>query len=48
MTGHLKCFDEIKYKTFLINDEELLDAYNKIWKRVINYRISSNKRRGAY
>ena len=29
-------FDETKYKSFLIKDDELLEKYNEIWGRVTN------------
>ena len=28
-SGYVKCFDETKYMSFLIKDEELLKAYSK-------------------
>ena len=27
-------FDETKYMSFLINDDELLETYNEIWEKV--------------
>ena len=27
---YVKCFDETKYMSFLIKDEELLEVYNRI------------------
>lgn len=30
INGYFKCFDETKYKAFLIKDEELLAVYKKI------------------
>ena len=29
-------FDETKYMSFLIKDNELLEKYNKIWEKVKN------------
>ena len=29
-------FDETKYKSFLIKDDELLENYNEIWERICN------------
>lgn len=29
-------FDEIKYMLFLINDDKLIEKYNKIWTKVSN------------
>ena len=34
MTAHIKDFDETKFMTFLIKDDELLEMYNKIWEKV--------------
>ena len=31
-----KDFDEIKHISFLIKDDELLEEYNEIWKKVKN------------
>ena len=36
MSGYLKCDDEVSYMFFVINDKELLKAYNKILDSVIN------------
>ena len=36
MTAYRKDFDETKYISFLIKDDELLKKYNKIWKNVKN------------
>ena len=36
MTAYRKDFDEIKYMSFLIKDDELLKKYNTIWKKVKN------------
>ena len=30
MSEYVKCFDETKQMSFLIKDEELLEAYNRI------------------
>ena len=34
MTACRKDFDEIKYMSFLIKDDELLEKYNEIWEKV--------------
>ena len=34
MIGYRKDFDETKYMLFLIKDDESLEKYNKIWKKV--------------
>lgn len=34
MRGQAKYFAKTKYINFQIEDEELLEAYNKIWKRM--------------
>ena len=34
MNAYRKDFDETKYMSFLIKDDELLKKYNKIWKKV--------------
>ena len=31
MNAYRNKFDEIKYMSFLIKDDELLERYNKIW-----------------
>ena len=33
MTAYRKDFDETKYMSFLIKNDELLEKYNKIWKK---------------
>ena len=33
ITRYVKCFDETKYISFLIKDEKLFEAYNKIQNR---------------
>ena len=35
-SGYRKKFYETKYMSFLIKDDELLEAYNKIWDKVSN------------
>ena len=35
-SGHRKKFYETKYMPFLIKNDELLEAYNKIWDKVSN------------
>ena len=36
MSAYRKDFDETKFMSFLIKDDELLKNYNKIWKKVKN------------
>ena len=36
MVGYAKHFDETKYMSFLIKDDELLKKYHKIWDKVSN------------
>ena len=36
MSAYRKEFDETKYTSFLIKDDELLKKYNKVWKKVKN------------
>ena len=36
MSGYSKSFDETKYFSFLIKDDELLTKYDKIWHKVSN------------
>ena len=36
MSAYRRDFDETKYMSFLITDYELLEKYNKIWKKVKN------------
>ena len=36
MSPYRKDFDETKYVSFLIKDDELLEKYNKIWEKVKN------------
>ena len=36
MTAYIKDFDEIKYMSFLIRDDGLLEKYNDIWRKVKN------------
>ena len=36
MSAYRKDFDETKYTSVLIKDDELLKKYNKIWKKVKN------------
>ena len=34
---NVKYFDEnSKYRNFLVNDEEILEKYNKIWNKIKN------------
>ena len=36
MSAYSKDFDETKYMSFLIKDDELLEKYNEIWEKVKN------------
>ena len=36
MSACRKDFDETKYRSFLIKDDELLEKYNEIWEKVKN------------
>ena len=36
MSAYRKDFDETKYMSFLIKDDELLEKYNEIWKKIKN------------
>ena len=36
MSEHIKCLDETKYMSFLIEDEDFLKGYNNIWNTVRN------------
>ena len=36
MSAYRKDFDETKYISFLIKDDELLEKYNEIWEKVKN------------
>ena len=36
MSAYRKEFDETKYTSFLIKDDELLEKYNEIWEKVKN------------
>ena len=36
MSGYVKNLNEIKYILFLIEDEKLLKAYNKVWNKISN------------
>ena len=35
MSGCVECFDETKYIYFLIEGENLLKAYNKVWDKIV-------------
>ena len=43
MSAYRKDFDETKYISFLIKDDELLQTYNEIWEKVKNY-VKKRKR----
>ena len=34
MSAHRRDFNETKYMSFLIKDDELLEKYNEIWEKV--------------
>ena len=36
MSAYRRNFDETKYISFLIKDDELLEKHNEIWKKVKN------------
>ena len=36
MSAYRRDFDEIKYMSFLMKDDELLEKYNEIWGKVKN------------
>ena len=36
MSTYRRDFDETKYMSFLIKDDELLEIYNKIWEKIKN------------
>ena len=36
MSVYKRDFDETKYMSFLIKDDELLEKYNEIWEKVKN------------
>ena len=36
MSAFRKDFDETKYMSFLIKDDELIEKYNEIWEKVTN------------
>ena len=36
MSVYRRDFDETKYMSFLIKDDELLEKYNEIWEKVKN------------
>ena len=36
MSAYRRDFDKTKYKSFLIKDNELLEKYNELWKKVRN------------
>ena len=36
MSGYRKDFDETKFMSFLIKNEELLEKYNRIWNKFNN------------
>ena len=46
MTAYRKDFDETKYISFLIKDNELLEKYNEIWNKIsyaIGIEFDSNR-----
>ena len=48
MSAYRKDFDETKYTSFLIKDDELLKKYNKIWKKVKNSLKKENDSEPVY
>ena len=36
MSAYRKNFDETKYISFLVKDDELLEKYNEVWEKVKN------------
>ena len=36
MSAYKKDFDETKYMSFLINDDELFEKYDVIWEKIKN------------
>ena len=36
MGAHKRDFDETKYMSFLVKDDELFEKYNEIWGKVSN------------
>ena len=36
LSEHIKCLDETKYMSFLIEDEDFLKEYNNIWNTLRN------------
>ena len=36
MSAYRRDFDETKYMSFLIRDDELLEKYNGVWEKVKN------------
>ena len=36
MCTYRRDFDETKYMSFLVKDDELLEIYNKIWEKIKN------------
>ena len=36
ISAHRRDFDETKYMSFLIKDDELLEKYSEIWDKVSN------------
>ena len=45
MIAYIRDFDETKYISFLIKDDEILEKYNKIWEKVKNeFEKKSEKR----
>ena len=37
MSAYRRDFDETKYRSFLIKDDELLEKYVEIWEKVKKY-----------
>ena len=41
MNAYRKDFDESKYMSFLMKEDELLEKYNKIWEKAIKKEFDS-------
>ena len=45
MSAYIRDFDETKYISFLIKDDEILENYNKIWEKVKNEFAKKSEKR---
>ena len=48
MSAYRRDFNETKYMSFLIKDDELLEKYNKIWEKVKNIISKEFDRKPVY